>query len=210
MSIVTWLVAKHAVPAAKNFDTNSIPLTIDRYVSIAHDMTQLSTKTVEALVNGTAVTGMALVSFVYRNFEKITWWLTDFFFFNGPNMFIGRSSSREANESKQAAFNDGFSCPSYCKTGSQTQWCTYRWQNEASNTLVSVYNKVFSCLCDQRGHDKARSTECLHVMTWVRYSVVPFPFWPVWPKLHLYCMNKRTPACIQCSELPYNWGNSPP
>lgn len=60
------------VTVAKNLETNFIPLLVRIKVSIPYVITQLSSSTVETLVDATFVTGMALVRFVYRLVKTVT------------------------------------------------------------------------------------------------------------------------------------------
>lgn len=47
------LIRKRQVTAAKNFDTKCGPLIVSKYVGVPYGMTQFSTNTIPALLNGT-------------------------------------------------------------------------------------------------------------------------------------------------------------
>lgn len=72
MVVVKFLIPNRAVTAAKSFFTNYSPLSVSRCVGIPYEMTELSANTVTALVDVTVVTGMALVSFLFRPDKKFS------------------------------------------------------------------------------------------------------------------------------------------
>lgn len=57
---MTGSFPKHAVTAAKNFDTSGSPLVVSSYIGIPYRITQLSINTLAALVDVTALTDISL------------------------------------------------------------------------------------------------------------------------------------------------------
>lgn len=66
------LHAKPALLACQNFKSNLDPLTESEYVFIPYEMTQLSTSMVQSLLYVTQLSGMNLISLVYRSVKAGT------------------------------------------------------------------------------------------------------------------------------------------
>lgn len=138
---VKCLTPKHAAMAAKHFKTSCGPLPPSRYVSIPIWKTKLSQSTVDALVDGTVVTGLGLVSFVYRLVKRSTWMLN---FVMASECPLSRLQAILRLEIEGASFGDGLLYRFLCISDNQLLWCTQPWSYKASNIYDAVYHKILS------------------------------------------------------------------
>lgn len=74
------------------------------YVGTLYKMTDLSTKSVLTLVNATVLTGMALVSFLFRSAKTITCCLSEFAFGNGTRISIAGNMGGSAPGNRRSCF----------------------------------------------------------------------------------------------------------
>lgn len=81
------------VTAARNFETNCSLTSVSVYLGIPYAIARFSTNTVAVLVDATVLTGLALVSFVYRAFKTNTSGMLYFALGNGPRMSVAQNLS---------------------------------------------------------------------------------------------------------------------